>query len=265
MTRYLFLLVWVLISSTAFSETLECDKERRNCITDYTEITIGDDVVILTKANRLVAYGRVVGIVGKRRKIRLKKSYGPIYLTYKIRVGDHRDFKPIHIRSLKAMHFGLGFGNSSVGGSSNAIDIHGRQELKLWGLPFKFGGSFHYVSGEMTKDAEVRGTETNPFTMYSISGLVGTGFLYPFSDAMALDLTGMIGLGYIIGEVDGDGDEFDNEDYDADVVNGLALSGSVGAMLLFGEKSPYYAVGYNQIILGASTSSSLTLGLRIEN
>src|SRR5690242_19276795 len=63
---------------------LQCNRKQTKCVTETTQLTIGDEVGVFNPDGELVATGEVTNMKGERRAVVINKRHGSIHGNYNL-------------------------------------------------------------------------------------------------------------------------------------------------------------------------------------
>lgn len=230
-----------LTSSVASARSLQCNKDQSLCLTESTQLTIGDRVGIFNSDDELVATGDVSSMKGDRRAVLINQRHGSIRKGYSLTLLDNRGegsessetmYKIYREPAKVAVGGSVGYSTVSIGDGSPATEFSAFAQWRKWkGMQVIARGTYTAMEGQVTRNSEI-GYEHLPISISTIGALGGVGYI--LRENKPLSFRGELAAGamYLSGNIDGDADLVDDSSTNSHVKNGLAPGArwSVGAV-----------------------------------
>ena len=129
-----FALSILCLPSLALARAVQCKKSQKICVTQDSNLTIGEKVGIYNEENELEATATVTSISGDKRTLEIQERYGPISASSHAALlpsdgGEAEKENAKIVRLPTTARFGLSAGYAAV---SSGAGVTG-EELGLWG------------------------------------------------------------------------------------------------------------------------------------
>jgi len=229
-----------ILATPALARDLQCNKNQTRCITEGTNLTIGDQVGIFNHDGELVAKGRIMAMRGERRAVAINGRTGTIHKGYKLALLENPTspgepvtaYKVYHEPSMVAVGATAGYSEVSIGEGSPATEFTAFAQWRKWqGIQLVARGVYTAMEGSITRsNSEI--VEQLPISMSGLGLLGGVG--YVMRENQPLSFRGEVGLGgmQISAAAGGERRLVDDGETNAHITNGLSLYGrwTLGAM-----------------------------------
>lgn len=216
-------------SNVATARTLQCDHEQHRCVTESTDLAIGDRVGIFNDDHELVAKGEVIGMRGERRAVEIDRRYGVIRRTYTLALLDKRDgtdyARPYTIYHQPAkidVGAGISYANVSIGNSSPGTEATAYAAWRaIGGLQLVGRGVYLSTSG-MLMDYSTPGNAVSRTIAATGIGLLG-GAAYSWRENQLIGFRAEAGAGMmqVNATIDGHQTLVNADETNAHIQNGL--------------------------------------------
>jgi hypothetical protein len=226
-----FLIVLTSLSGAAIAAEIECDREQTLCVTASSDLAIGDRVAVFNRENQVVALGRVKGMRGERRSVKIVKNYGTIYSEDQVallnpsvqHVADVEDNYDIYKRPA-SMSAGANAGIASMltGNYLSGTEVSGYLEKRQkQGYSLVIRGVAIGANGTIPGPNDNYDTVTHTLT-YNGFG-VAPGLAVTFFEQSLVSLRGELAGGFVYssGKVSGKPNMIDSELIDTGFSNGF--------------------------------------------
>lgn len=261
-----------LFSSVAFGRSLQCNREQTKCLTESSNLTIGDQVGIFNDDGELVATGEVKSMRGERRAVLINQRHGTIRKGYDLALLEQNtsdaatlgnSYKVYREPGKMTIGTSLGFSTVSVGEGSPATEVSGYGQWRKWKDLLIIGrGTYSMMEGNVTHDTGY-GYESLPISMSAIGALGGLAYIVRENKPVSFRGEAAIGAMYISANVDGDSGLVDDGSTNSKVKNGVAPAGrwSLGVMWNVGGGDWHGHADFAQSLVHEAFANTIALGV----
>ena len=263
--------VVMMLSETAFSRAeIQCNKKQTKCVSDTTQLTIGDSVGVFNDDGELVATGEVIAMKGERRAVQVDSRSGVIQRDYNLALLETKPTDPgfrnayTIYRDPPKMSVGAtaGLSTVSIGAGSPGMEytVFGQYRV-LGGLQLIGRGVYMSTSGEVSHLSDRVGLETRPFAVDGLGLLGGVG--YVIREGKTISFRGELGIGgmFVSADVDGDTSLVDSGAYELRMKNGVNPFGRGTAGIMINVSGWHGHIDVAEAVVAQAAESSLALGL----
>ncbi len=279
--KMLVLLLLALGSNVAkaakVAQVESCNASGKQCIVSSPELITGDRVGFFSSDDRLVAYGRVQKMAGKRRIVGIDKAYSSVSGGERVallsNVTDPTSIEELYTiqrnQGRRLIDATVASASFSIGPGAAGIEATGAWITRSWqDLELTGRAMFTTVAGEVSvayveRDYlghETRGVDVQSFDANIYSGLAGLG--YTLYSAHRVSFRGEIdaGLAYVAGVV-GESDMSESSGFPTKITNGFGLvtRGTATAMVNLANWHVGVSLGQTNI----QEASAATFGLSV--
>lgn len=260
------LILATLICDHAWSYTLKCDSDQKQCHTKTRRLVRGDNVGIFDDDGYLVAIGRVIKANGLIRQIKIFKKYGTIPAQHDAQlIKDHqvkkpeKFFKVLPPVAFDSLALAIGVFGVGVGSGLSAKGIDGYYERKFY-QNFSWLVRIGYLSG--SGNASETGDEllTSSIDISALSVLGGaTALLLPYS---SISIRTEISMGLVNMAIASNSPFEESELVEGRIFSGNGFGLNVAGSVLFrlGDTQPF--VGGRVYKMQNSLVTGIEAGLR---
>lgn len=246
-TSWLYMLVMTALSSTAMAnDSLVCNKTQTKCLTETTQLTIGDKVGVFNTAGELVATGEVRAMRGDRRAVTIGERHGQIRKSHRLALLDTKgrsdavdmtSYKVYREPANLTVGASAGLSTVSVGESTPGLEFSAYGQWRQWyGLQLIVRGVYVSAEGNATTYDAIEDQKIQAPISLSAMGLLG-GIGYILRENQPLSFRSELAAGgmQMSASIDGDSALLDEGEYNARIKNGMAAygRGSFGVMYNF--------------------------------
>ncbi len=234
------------LTGTALGKSeLQCNKKQTKCVTESTNISIGDEVGVFNQDGELVATGEVTNMKGERRAVIINKRHGSIHGNYNLALLETKTtdtgFKNAYTVYQEPAKLALGaeagLSTWAIGEQTPAAEYSVFAQWRKWGgLQLIARGVFTAMEGRVSRYGATNGLDEETVSVKG-GGLLG-GVGYVVRDGKTLSFRGELAAGgmYVSADVGGDAALVNDPEFQVRLKNGLNPygRGSLGALLTFG-------------------------------